>query len=122
MERLPYTFVVCPLRAGVSRLLFCLGECLGNIALVQELLVLGIVLNVDENGFPTAMICDDHMVVVFEHIRNFSVMVAQIAGWADECLHHGKTPPVRDIVSQDDYNCNGNDRARTVPWPQIFNS
>ena len=56
MERLPYTFVVCPLRAGVSRLLFCLGECLGNIALVQELLVLGIVLNVDENGFPTAMI------------------------------------------------------------------
>ena len=49
-QRLPYAFVVFPLRVGVSRLLCCLGKCLGNISLVQKLLVLGVVLNVDEYG------------------------------------------------------------------------
>ena len=55
---------------------------------MQELLVLGVVLNVDENLFPTAMVRDDHMVMVFEHLRNFGVMVAQVPGRANECLHH----------------------------------
>ena len=34
------------------------------------------------------MIRDNHMVVVFEHFRNFGVMVAQIPGRANERLHH----------------------------------
>ena len=31
-----------------------------------------------------------------------------------------KTPPVRSVVSRNDYDCNGDDRARAVPRPQIF--
>ena len=80
--------MVCPLRVGVSCLLFCLGKLLGNIPLVHKLLVLGVVLDVNEDRFSTAMIRDDYMVMVFEHLRNFGVVVAQIAGRANECLHH----------------------------------
>ena len=58
----------------------------GNRA--YEDIVLGVVLNVDEDRFSTAMIRDNHMVMVFEHLRNFGVMVAQIPGRANECLHH----------------------------------
>lgn len=65
VERLPYAFMLCPLRVGVCRLLFCLGKLLDNIPLVHELLILGVVLNVDEDGFPTTMICDNDMIVSY---------------------------------------------------------
>ena len=72
----------------VRCLLFCFGKFLGNISLVHELLVLGIVLNIDEDRLSSTMVCNNYMVMISEHLRDFSIMVAQIAGRTNKCLHH----------------------------------
>ncbi len=57
--------MVLPLRVRVGGLLFGFCQFLGHIPLVQKFFILGVVLNIDENGLSAPLVRNNDMIVVF---------------------------------------------------------